>query len=59
MEKIYDILSTEHKQVADLLQQAFCDGSKETFFKVKAKTDPYLAGEKNFLSAASAERRVK
>jgi hemerythrin-like domain-containing protein len=45
MENIYDILSTEHKQVADLLQQALRDGSKETFFKVKAKTDPHLAGE--------------
>ena len=33
MEKIYDILSTEHKQVADLLQQALRDGSKETFLK--------------------------
>jgi hemerythrin-like domain-containing protein len=45
MDTIYDILMTEHKQVADLLQQAMRDGSKETFFKIKAKTDPHLAGE--------------
>lgn len=45
MESIYDILSSEHRQVADLLQQALRDGSKETFFKVKAKTDPHLLGE--------------
>jgi hemerythrin-like domain-containing protein len=45
MDTIYDILRTEHKQVADLLQQAMRDGSKETFFKIKAKTDPHLAGE--------------
>lgn len=45
METIYDILKAEHKQVADLLQQAMRDGSKETFFKIKAKTDPHLMGE--------------
>jgi hemerythrin-like domain-containing protein len=45
MESIYDILSSEHRQVADLLQQAMRDGSKETFFKVKAKTNPHLLGE--------------
>lgn len=45
MESIYDILSAEHRQVADLLQQAMRDGSKETFFKIKAKTDPHLLGE--------------
>ncbi len=32
METIYDILKAEHKQVADLIQQAMRDGSKETFF---------------------------
>lgn len=45
METIYDILKAEHKQVADLIQQAMRDGSKETFFKIKAKTDPHLQGE--------------
>lgn len=45
METIYDILKAEHKQVADLIQQAMRDGSKETFFKIKAKTDPHLMGE--------------
>ncbi len=45
METIYDILKAEHKQVSDLIQQAMRDGSKETFFKVKAKTDPHLLGE--------------
>lgn len=45
METIYDILKSEHRQVADLLQQAMRDGSKETFFKIKAKTDPHLMGE--------------
>lgn len=48
MESIYDILSSEHRQVADLLQQAMLDGSKETFFKIKAKTDPHLLGEEKF-----------
>lgn len=45
METIYEILKAEHKQISDLLQQALRDGSKETFFKIKAKTDPHLAGE--------------
>ncbi|MGB9940221.1 hemerythrin domain-containing protein [Methanosarcina sp.] len=45
METIYDILKAEHKQVADLIQQAMRDNSKETFFKIKAKTEPHLAGE--------------
>lgn len=45
METIYDILKAEHRQVSDLIQQAMRDGSKETFFKVKAKTDPHLLGE--------------
>lgn len=45
METIYDILKAEHKQVSDLIQQAMRDGSKESFFKVKAKTDPHLLGE--------------
>jgi hemerythrin-like domain-containing protein len=45
METIYDILKAEHKQVADLIQQAMRDGSKETFFKIKAKTEPHLMGE--------------
>jgi hemerythrin-like domain-containing protein len=44
-ETIYDLLKAEHKQVSDLIQQAMRDGSKETFFKIKAKTDPHLAGE--------------
>lgn len=48
METIYDILKAEHKQVSDLIQQAMRDGSKETFFKVKAKTDPHLQGEEKF-----------
>ncbi|HWQ47494.1 MAG TPA: hemerythrin domain-containing protein [Methanosarcina sp.] len=48
METIYDILKAEHKQVSDLIQQAIRDGSKETFFKVKAKTDPHLLGEEKF-----------
>jgi hypothetical protein len=42
---IYETLSSEHRQVADLLQKAMHDNSKETFFKVKAKTDPHLLGE--------------
>jgi len=45
METIYDILKAEHKQVSDLIQQAMRDGSKETFFKIKAKTEPHLMGE--------------
>lgn len=45
METIYDILKAEHRQVSDLIQQAMRDGSKETFYKVKAKTDPHLQGE--------------
>lgn len=45
METIYDILKAEHKQVSDLIQQAMRDGSKETFFKIKAKTEPHLLGE--------------
>ncbi len=45
MDTIYDILKAEHKQVADLIQQAIRDGSKESFLKIKAKTDPHLAGE--------------
>ncbi|RXA16163.1 hemerythrin domain-containing protein [Methanosarcina sp. MSH10X1] len=45
METIYDILKAEHRQVADLIQQAMRDGSKETFFKIKAKTEPHLMGE--------------
>ncbi len=49
METIYDILKAEHQQVSDLLQQALHDGSKETFFKIKAKTDPHLAGEEKLL----------
>jgi hemerythrin-like domain-containing protein len=49
METIYDILKAEHKQVSDLIQQALRDGSKETFFKIKAKTDPHLAGEEKLL----------
>ncbi|WP_292390494.1 hemerythrin domain-containing protein [Methanosarcina sp. UBA5] len=49
METIYDILKAEHKQVSDLIQQALRDGSKETFFIIKAKTDPHLAGEEKLL----------
>jgi hemerythrin-like domain-containing protein len=49
METIYDILKAEHRQVSDLIQQAMRDGSKETFFKVKAKTDPHLQGEEKLL----------
>lgn len=45
MDTIYDILKAEHKQVSDLIQQALRDGSKDTFFKIKAKTDPHLMGE--------------
>lgn len=49
MDTIYDILKAEHKQVSDLIQQAIRDGSKESFFKIKAKTDPHLAGEEKLL----------
>lgn len=42
---IYDTLSSEHRQVADLLKKAMHDSSKETFFKIKAETDPHLLGE--------------
>lgn len=45
MDTIYDILKAEHKQVSDLIQQALRDGSKDTFFKIKAKTEPHLMGE--------------
>ncbi len=45
METIYDVLSAEHDQVADLLQQATCNGSRESLLKVKAKTDLHMAGE--------------
>ena len=33
METIYDILKAEHRQVADLTQQAMRDSSKESFLK--------------------------
>jgi len=45
METIYDILIREHKMVADLFQQAMRDNSRETLLKIKAETDPHMAGE--------------
>lgn len=45
METIYDILIKEHNIIADLLQQALRDNSRETLLKVKAETDPHMAGE--------------
>lgn len=45
MENIYDILREEHDQIADLIEQAINDRSKESFYKVKNKTDPHLLGE--------------
>lgn len=48
METIYDILKTEHDQIADLFQQALRDGSKVSFFKIKLKTDPHMMGEERF-----------
>lgn len=45
METIYDILMKEHNLVADLLQQAMRDNSKDTLLKIKAETDPHMAGE--------------
>ncbi|GLI14423.1 hemerythrin [Methanosarcina thermophila MST-A1] len=45
METIYDILKAEHRQVADLTQQAMRDSSKESFLKIKAKLDPHMMGE--------------
>ena len=45
METIYDILKAEHRQVADLTQQAMRDSSKESFLKIKAKLDPHIMGE--------------
>jgi hemerythrin-like domain-containing protein len=56
METIYDILKAEHKEVADLLQQAIRDGSKETFFKIKAKTDPHLMGEEKLFYSLLEEK---
>ncbi|MHC1755457.1 MAG: hemerythrin domain-containing protein [Methanosarcina sp.] len=45
METIYDILIREHKIVADLFQQALRDNSRESLLKIKAETDPHMAGE--------------
>lgn len=56
METIYDILKAEHKQVADLIQQAMRDGSKETFFKIKAKTEPHLMGEEKLFYPVLEEK---
>lgn len=48
MEMIYDILKTEHDQMADLLKQALRDGSKISFFKVRLKAYPHMIGEEKF-----------
>lgn len=45
METIYDILIKEHNLVADLFQQVLRDNSRETLLKIKAETDPHMAGE--------------
>lgn len=45
METIYDILMKEHNLVADLFQQALRDNSRDTLLKIKAETDPHMAGE--------------
>lgn len=45
METIYDILMKEHNLVADLLQQAVRDNSRNTLLKIKAEIDPHMAGE--------------
>jgi hemerythrin-like domain-containing protein len=45
METIYDILREEHDQIADLIEQAKNDRSKESFYRIKNKTDPHLLGE--------------
>jgi hemerythrin-like domain-containing protein len=45
MESIYDILIKEHNTIADLFQQVLRDNSRETLLKIKAETDPHMAGE--------------
>jgi hemerythrin superfamily protein len=45
MDKIYDILSKEHDEVAELIKKAMHDNTKETFNQIKTKLEPHLYGE--------------
>ena len=47
MDKIYDILSKEHAEVAKLIQKATQDNTKNTFNQIKAKLQPHLLGEED------------
>jgi hypothetical protein len=47
MDKIYDILSKEHAEVAELIQKATQDNTKNTFNQIKAKLQPHLLGEED------------
>jgi iron-sulfur cluster repair protein YtfE (RIC family) len=49
MDKIYDILSKEHAEVAELIQKATQDNTKNTFNQIKAKLQPHLLGEEDLL----------
>jgi hemerythrin superfamily protein len=45
MDKIYDILIKEHREVAELLQKAMNDNTKETFRCIRTMLEPHLYGE--------------
>jgi len=47
MDNIYDILSKEHAEVAELIQKATQDNTKNTFNQIKAKLQPHLLGEED------------
>jgi hemerythrin superfamily protein len=45
MDKIYDILSREHDEIAELIKKAMHDNTQSTFNQIKAKLQPHLLGE--------------
>jgi len=45
MKTIYDVLSSEHKLVLDMFEEAVSSGSKEVLFRIKAEIDPHMVGE--------------
>jgi hemerythrin superfamily protein len=49
MDKIYDILKKEHDEVAQLIQKAKHDNTKDTFKSIKTRLEPHLNGEEKLL----------
>jgi hemerythrin superfamily protein len=55
MDKIYDILSKEHREVAELIQKAMHDNTKETFHRITTMLEPHLHGEEELFYPALEE----